>query len=100
MNAFDIPALGRNAQLWIGTERPDDNVVVSRPRPQTIFLRALSHSLDSSSPAGAERLMVAAMDELDRALLNPLVTGQKKLDTPYSALPRGPMMPHPLACLE
>jgi len=78
-----IPALGRNAQLWIGTERPDEDVAVTRPRPQTIFLRALSHSLDSSSEAGAERLMVAAMDELDRALLNPLVTGQKKLSTPY-----------------
>ena len=78
-----IPALGRNAQLWIGTEKPDDNVAVTRPRPQTVFLRALSHSLDSSSPAGAERLMVAAMDELDRALLNPMVTGQQKLKTPY-----------------
>jgi len=78
-----ISALGRNAQLWIGTEKPDDNVAVTRPRPQTIFLRALSHSLDSSSTSGAERLMVSAMDELDRALLNPLVTGQKKLQTPY-----------------
>jgi acetyl-CoA carboxylase/biotin carboxylase 1 len=78
-----IPALGRNAQLWIGTEKPDDNVAVTRPRPQTVFLRALSHSLDSSSATGAERLMVSAMDELDRALLNPLVTGQKKLKTPY-----------------
>jgi len=78
-----IPALGRNVQLWVGTEKPDENVAVTRPRPQTVFLRALSHSLDSSSPTGAERLMVSAMDELDRALLNPLVTGQKKVKTPY-----------------
>jgi acetyl-CoA carboxylase/biotin carboxylase 1 len=78
-----IPALGRNAQLWIGTEKPDENVAVTRPRPQTIFLRALSHSLDSSSQTGAERLLISAMDELDRALLNPLVTGQKKVKTPY-----------------
>jgi len=78
-----IPALGRNAQLWVGTEKPDDDVAVTRPRPQTIFLRALSHSLDSSSASGAERLMVSAMDELERALLNPLVTGQKKVKTPY-----------------
>jgi acetyl-CoA carboxylase/biotin carboxylase 1 len=78
-----IPALGRNVQLWVGTEKPDDNVAVMRPRPQTVFLRALSHSLDSSSTSGAERLMVSAMDELDRALLNPMVTGQKKVKTPY-----------------
>mmetsp|Transcript_23591 Transcript_23591/g.76855 ORF Transcript_23591/g.76855 Transcript_23591/m.76855 type:complete len:2137 (+) Transcript_23591:142-6552(+) len=78
-----IPALGRNAQLWIGTEKPDDNVVVTRPRPQTIFLRALSHSVDTDTNSGAERLMLAAMDELDRALLHPLVTGQQRMKTPY-----------------
>jgi len=78
-----IDALGRNAQLWIGTEKRDDNVVVSRPRPQTIFLRAISHSMDTDKMDGADRLMVSAMDELDRALLNPLVTGTKKMDTAY-----------------
>lgn len=78
-----IPALGRNAQLWIGTEKPDENVVITRPRPQTIFLRAISHSIDTDKLSGAERLMVSAMDELDRASLHPLVTGQKKLNTPY-----------------
>jgi acetyl-CoA carboxylase/biotin carboxylase 1 len=61
-----ISSLGRNAQLWIGTENPNDNMAVTRPRPQpvTVFLRALSHSMDSSSPAGVERLMVDAMEKI------------------------------------
>jgi len=78
-----IPALGRNAQLWVGTEKADENVVITRPRPQTIFLRAISHSVDTDKLSGAERLMVSAMDELDRALLHPLVTGQQKMQTAY-----------------
>ena len=78
-----IPALGRNAQLWIGTEKADDNVVVTRPRPMTVFLRAISHSVDTETQDGAERLLLAAMDELERAMLHPLITGAEKPATPY-----------------
>jgi acetyl-CoA carboxylase/biotin carboxylase 1 len=78
-----IPALGRNAQLWIGVEKADDQVAVSRPRPQTVFLRAISHSVDTETKAGAERLLLSGMDELERAMLHPLVTGQQRIKTPY-----------------
>lgn len=78
-----IPALGRNAQLWIGTEKADDNVAISRPRPMTVFLRAISHSVDTETQGGAERLLLSAMDELERAMLHPLVTGAAKAKSPY-----------------
>jgi len=78
-----IPALGRNAQLWIGTEKADDNVAITRPRPQTVFLRAISHSVDTETQGGAERLLLSAMDELERAMLHPLVTGAEKVQTQY-----------------
>ena len=78
-----IPALGRNAQLWIGTEKVDENVAVTRPRPLTIFLRAISHSVDTNTVAGSDRLVLSAMDELERGILHPLVTGAQRTKSPY-----------------
>ena len=78
-----LPAMGRNAQLWLGTEKVDENVAITRPRPMTIFLRAISHSVDTNTVQGSDRLVLSAMDELERAILNPLVTGAQRPKTPY-----------------
>ena len=82
-----IPALGRNAQLWVGTEKSDENVAVTRPRPMTIFLRAISHSVDTNTVAGSDRLVLSAMDELERGILHPLVTGAQRTKSPYPSEP-------------
>ncbi len=42
---------------------------------EVLFLRSITLSSDSISPQGAERIVLMALDELDRAQLDPRVRG-------------------------
>ena len=64
-----LPTVGRNSQLYLG------KVKVSKgEQPQVLFLRSISHSTDTPKFSGADRVLQLAMDELDRALLDPRVS--------------------------
>ena len=77
-NLIRIPSLSHNAQLWIGKEKMDLNVAITRPRLMTIFLRAISHNKDIKSLKVSDRLLLSAMDELERGILHPIVTGTQR----------------------
>jgi acetyl-CoA carboxylase/biotin carboxylase 1 len=70
-----MPTVGRNAQTYLAVEKLPDG---TKPRrggpPQVLFLRSISHQMDTVSEFGAERAILLAFDELDRARLDPRVT--------------------------
>jgi hypothetical protein len=42
-----------------------------KAKPQTLFLRAISHRAETYSPEGADKSLLMALDELERAMLDP-----------------------------
>jgi len=66
-----IDAIGRNAQVYIGTEKS-----AKRFAPQVVFARGISHTSGLVSAAGARRALMAGLDELERAQSNSKVTSQ------------------------
>ena len=71
--------MGRNSQLYLGRERSSAGGTASKgnkrgDQPQVLFLRSISLSPEAASPKGSERMIVQAMDELDRATLDPRVS--------------------------
>ena len=62
-----MPTVGRNSKMYIGTQR---DYVGRGPKPQTIFLRSISLSAETAGAVGAERVLLMAMDELERAMLD------------------------------
>uniref|UniRef100_A0A7S1TGV2 Acetyl-CoA carboxylase n=2 Tax=Compsopogon caeruleus TaxID=31354 RepID=A0A7S1TGV2_9RHOD len=71
-NLERLPAIGRNVQNWLGTEKNDHSVQLSRPTNQTVFFRAISHS-DFAIPGLAYKILLRAMDDLELALNDPRV---------------------------
>eukprot|EP00747_Dinoflagellata_sp_TGD_P161535 gnl/TRDRNA2_/TRDRNA2_178099_c0_seq2.p1 gnl/TRDRNA2_/TRDRNA2_178099_c0~~gnl/TRDRNA2_/TRDRNA2_178099_c0_seq2.p1 ORF type:complete len:1133 (-),score=269.82 gnl/TRDRNA2_/TRDRNA2_178099_c0_seq2:100-3261(-) len=72
---FDLtpmPTVGRNARLFLGAEK--SSAGVKRPAGQVLFLRSISNQQDAVTDLGAERSMLLAFDELDRARLDPRIT--------------------------
>lgn len=69
-----LPSVGRNAFLFLGKEKVVGGAAASRTAPQVLFLRSISLSEESASLNGAERIVTMAMDELERALLDPVVS--------------------------
>jgi len=69
-----MPTLGRNSQLYLGLEKMADGVERRGDPPQVLFLRSISNNPMVASPAGAEKALLMAMDELDRAALDPRIT--------------------------
>eukprot|EP01033_Poteriospumella_lacustris_P003046 gene3046-2231_t len=65
-----LPAVGRNSFLLLGKER----VASSKDAQEVLFLRSISHSAESGTAAGAERIVTMALDELERATLDPRVS--------------------------
>lgn len=69
-----IPAVGRNTQIYVGSERTE------RPSrggpPQVVFVRAISHSPGLVSDAGARKFLTQGLDELERAQSNSRVSLQ------------------------
>ncbi|KAG5181165.1 acetyl-CoA carboxylase [Tribonema minus] len=69
-----LATVGRNSQIYLGVER--DAKVGKKPKvkPQTLFLRAISYRQETYSPEGANKALLMALDELERAMLDPRVS--------------------------
>ena len=67
-------AIGRNAQVYIGTEKSDKPI--RGGAPQVVFVRGISHSPGMVTDLGAMRAMQQGLDELERAQANSKVTRQ------------------------
>eukprot|EP00913_Durusdinium_trenchii_P021985 g20658.t1 len=69
-----VPPVGRNSQVYVGT--PID-VGPSKRNPSTIFARMIKHSMDPENTQAwhdsLESLMLNAVDEIERARLNPKI---------------------------
>jgi len=70
-----IPAVSRNAQIYIGTEKSGKKPVRGGP-PQVVFVRGVSHVPGLVSVLGANRALVQGLDELERAQANSKVRAQ------------------------
>jgi acetyl-CoA carboxylase / biotin carboxylase 1 len=69
-----IPAIGRNAQIYVGTEKSERP---GRGGSQVVFLRTISHTAELLvGAAGARKAMTQGLDELERAQANPSVNRQ------------------------
>lgn len=67
-----LSAIGRNAQVYVGTEKTDRPI---RGGPsQVVFARGISHSGGLTSTAGAQRALQQGLDELERAQANSKVS--------------------------
>ena len=74
-----LATVGRNSQLYLGRERASAGGTAGKgvkrgDQPQVLFLRSISLSPEAASPMGSERMLVQAMDELERASLDPRVS--------------------------
>lgn len=69
-----LPSVNRNTFLFYGKEKAP---AVGRKKDasgEVLFLRSISLSEDSVSGDGAERIILMALDELERAMLDPRVS--------------------------
>mmetsp|Transcript_33963 Transcript_33963/g.74702 ORF Transcript_33963/g.74702 Transcript_33963/m.74702 type:complete len:2077 (-) Transcript_33963:133-6363(-) len=69
-----LPAVGRNVQVYIGSEKSSKPMRTGPP--QVLFVRGISVSPGLVSMAGAERALVQGLDELERAQANSKVNTQ------------------------
>jgi acetyl-CoA carboxylase/biotin carboxylase 1 len=69
-----MPAIGRNAQVYIGSEKTEKPM--RGGKPQVVFVRAISHSAGLISEGGSLRALQQGLDELERAQANSKVTRQ------------------------
>ena len=69
-----IPAIGKNAQVYIGSEKTAKPV--RGGAPQVVFLRAISNSPGIVSAKGARKMLQQGLDELERSQSNPSVNSQ------------------------
>lgn len=60
-HALPLPLRVIDLQLAIGAKSKGD-------RPQVLFLRTISLSPETVAPAGSERAILTALDEIERAL--------------------------------
>ena len=67
-----LPSVGRNTYLFLGKEAADSKK--KGDVPQVVFLRGISLSSDTVSSNGADRVISLALDELERASLDPRVS--------------------------
>ena len=77
-----IPAMGRNAQIYVGTEKN-----ARRNAAQVVFLRAISHTPGLTSLSGARRALLQGLDELERAQANSKVSTQSSSRIYLHSLP-------------
>jgi len=77
-----LPAVGRNVQVYVGTERS------AKPArggpPQVLFVRGISHSAGLVTATGARRALVQGLDELERAQSNAKVKASSSRIYMYS----------------
>lgn len=62
-----LDAVGKNAQVYLGTEPPKPGRKMS---PQVVFVRGISHTPGLISYTGARRALLQGLDELERAQAN------------------------------
>ncbi|CAM9555517.1 unnamed protein product, partial [Choristocarpus tenellus] len=60
-----------NGQIYIGVENGPQT---KRGKPQTLFFRAISHRPETYTMEGANKALLLALDELERAMLDPRVS--------------------------
>lgn len=85
-----IAALGRNSYMYLGKEKAPFGKGGDKKngdKPPVLFLRSISLSKSSTEPVGAERLVVMALDELERASLDPRVSDTTSSRVYLSILP-------------
>lgn len=68
-----LPTIGRNAFLFLGREKQSDQNSKDVAQ-EVLFLRSISHSNESISLLGADRIISMALEELERAHLDPRVS--------------------------
>ena len=73
-NLERLPAVQRNAQVYLGTEK--SNKPVRGAAPQVVLVRGISHAPGLISLSGSRRALTQGLDELERAQANPKVNGQ------------------------
>jgi len=64
-----IPAVGRNVQIYVGSEK-----TARRNAAQVVFARGITHTPGLTSISGARRTLLQGLDELERAQSNSKVT--------------------------
>ena len=77
-----IAAVGRNAQLYVGSEKG-----ARRNAAQVVFLRAITHSPGLTTMTGARRTLLQGLDELERAQSNAKVSLQSSSRIYIHSLP-------------
>lgn len=73
-NLVSLPSVNRNTRIFLGTERGTGTLQGKKDLPQALFLRAISNSDGTTTASGAERVLLMAMDELERAMLDARVS--------------------------
>jgi acetyl-CoA carboxylase/biotin carboxylase 1 len=81
-NLERIPAVGRNAQIYVGSEKG-----ARRNAAQVVFLRAISHTPGLTTFSGARRALLQGLDELERAQSNSKVSQQSSSRIYLHSLP-------------
>jgi len=80
-----IPAVSKNAQIYIGTEK--SGKPVRGGPPQVVFVRGVSHVPGIVSLPGSLRALVQGLDELERAQANSQVSPQSSSRVYLHSLP-------------
>jgi len=73
-NLERLPAVQRNAQVYLGTEK--SNKPVRGGAPQVVLVRGISHAPGLISLSGSRRALIQGLDELERSQANPKVNAQ------------------------
>ena len=81
-NLERIPAVGRNVQIYVGSEKG-----ARRNAAQVVFLRAISHTPGLTTYSGARRALLQGLDELERAQANSKVDIQSSSRIYLHSLP-------------
>jgi len=81
-NLERIPAVGRNVQIYVGTEK-----TAKRNAAQVVFVRGVTHTPGLVTFSGARRALLQGLDELERAQSNSKVTLQSSSRIYLHSLP-------------
>lgn len=77
-----IPAVGRNVQIYVGSEKG-----ARRNAAQVVFVRGITHSAGLTTITGARRTLLQGLDELERAQSNTKVSLQSSSRIYLHSLP-------------
>jgi len=77
-----IPAVGRNVQIYVGSEK-----TARRNAAQVVFVRGITHTPGLTTISGARRTLLQGLDELERAQSNSKVTLQSSSRIYLHSLP-------------